>query len=356
MSSLSQLLSSFAVPLQVWLSPEARGRAAAPLIDELGGRAQIHTQPLASLDTLQGPAVLVLTAREITSENTAHLRQLAERAHPGRAVLIGGTEDRDTLMAGINDWGVIRVISTKPTTAEIVSAVSDAEANLKREVALETAIDDLDIENTMLASAIDQLEGGIAKGQSQTTTSAITTFASGMAAILEREAERLKSTSAEDSRIQKACQGLTLLTSLVDKAHDRAVESRAGLTVTPESLDALIDTVKTLVLLQGGERLGGHIGSGVEVAVEPLALAHHLMTLADRGPSGSAIALEAYRAGTHAVIELRYSEAVSDALMATNEGTAVWPILASYGATITTVEADPCTLRIVLPTAENAHE
>ena len=32
------------------------------------------------------------------------------RAYPGRAVLIGGTEDRDTLMAGINDWGVIRVV------------------------------------------------------------------------------------------------------------------------------------------------------------------------------------------------------------------------------------------------------
>ena len=40
------------------------GAQLTPLIDTLVGR-QIHTQPLSSLDTLKGPAVLVLTAREI---------------------------------------------------------------------------------------------------------------------------------------------------------------------------------------------------------------------------------------------------------------------------------------------------
>ena len=140
--------------------------------------------------------------------------------------------------------------------------MSDAETNLKREVALETAIDDLDIENTMLASAIDQLEGGLDRDQPATTSGAITTFAAGLAAVLEREAERLKDASTEDSRIQGAFEGLTLLAGLVDKAHDRAIESRAGLPVSPEPLDALIDAVKTLITLQGGERMSGHIGSG----------------------------------------------------------------------------------------------
>lgn len=356
MSSLNQLLSSFAVPLQVWLSPEARAQAAAPLIDGIGGRAQIHTQPLSSLDTLRGPAVLVLTAREITNSGADQLRLLAERAHPGRAVLIGGTEDRDTLMTGINEWGVIRVIPSTPTTEQILSAVADAESNLKREVALETAIDDLDIENTMLASAIDQLEGGLAKDHQKTTSGAITTFASGLATILEREAERLKASSAEDPRIHDACEGLKLLAGLVDKAHDRAVEMRAGLPVTPESLDNLIDAVKTLVVLQGGEKMTGHIGSGVEVSIEPLALVHHLLTLADRGPSGNAVSLEAYRAGSEAVIELRYAEEISDTLLATRGESAVRSVLVSGGVKIKTVEADPCVLRVVVPTAELAHE
>lgn len=356
MSNLNQLLSSFAVPLQVWLSPEARSQVASPLIDGIGGRAQIHTQPLSSLDTLKGPAVLVLTSKEITGGNTEQLRQLADRAHPGRTVLIGGTEDRDILMSGINEWGVIRVIPTAPTADQILSAIADAESNLKREVALETAIDDLDIENTMLASAIDQLEGGLAKAHEKTTSGAITTLASGLATILEREAERLKSTPEEDARIQGACEGLTLLAGLVDKAHDRAIESRAGLGVSAEPLDALIDAVKTLVMLQGGERMSGNIGSGVEVSTEPLALVHYLMTLADRGPSGSATSLEAYRAGSDAVIELRYAEAIGDALIATSRESAVWPTLSAGGVRIAPVEADPCTLRVVVPTAEQLHE
>lgn len=356
MSSLSQVLSSFAVPLQVWLSPDARGCAATPLIDTLGGRAQIHTQPLSSLDTLKGPAVLVLTAREITGSNADRLRLLADRAYPGRAVLIGGTEDRDTLMAGINDWGVIRVVPSAPTAEQLLSAVSDAETNLKREVALETAIDDLDIENTMLASAIDQLEGGLDRDQPATTSGAITTFAAGLAAVLEREAERLKDASTEDSRIQGACEGLSLLAGLVDKAHDRAIESRAGLPVSPEPLDALIDAVKTLITLQGGERMSGHIGSGVTVAIEPLALVHQLMALTDRGPCGSATTLEAYRAGSNAVIELRYPEPVDDQIMTTNQETAAWPILAESGVTVAVVEADPLSLRLLIPTAEESHE
>ena len=356
MSSLSQLLSSFAVPLQVWLSPEARAKVATPLIDRLGGRAQIHTQPLASVDTLQGPAVLIITAREITGTNTDQLQALARLAHPGRAILIGGTDDRDTLMTGINDWGVVRVISSSPDATELMAAVSDAEATLKREVALETAIDDLDIENTMLASAIDQLEGGLAKGPAQTEANAVTTLASGLAAILEREAERLRLADSSDTRIEGACEGLSLLTSLVDKAHDRAVEGRTDLPPVSEPLDELVDTVKRLVVLQGGERVGGHIGSGVNVLVEPLALVHHLMNLVDRGPQGTALSLEAYRAGEEAIIEIRFADTVDESLINTIQHTAAGPILEAEGVKTTTINADPNTLRIILPAAENPDE
>ena len=61
---------------------------------------------------------------------------------------------------------------------------------------------------------------------------------------LEREAERLKDASTRRLCIQGACEGLSLLAGLVDKAHDRAIESRAGLPVSPEPLDALIDAVE----------------------------------------------------------------------------------------------------------------
>ena len=99
--------------------------------------------------------------------------------------------------------------------------------------------------------------------------------------------------------------------------------------------------------------MSGHIGSGVTVAIEPLALVHHLMTLTDRGPGGSATTLEAYRAGANAVIELRYPEPVDDQIMTTNRDTAVWPILAANGVTVAVVEADPLSLQSSYPPPRN---
>ena len=112
MSSLSQVLSEYSVPLQVWLSPEARTQVAEILITEMGDKARIVPEPLAQSTQLQGPAVLVITAKEMTGTDQTALRALAQQAHPGRAVLLGGTSDRDTLMDAINNWGVVRVVET----------------------------------------------------------------------------------------------------------------------------------------------------------------------------------------------------------------------------------------------------
>ena len=191
MSQLAQILSAYAVPLQVWLTPEARKFAAPILLAKMDGRADIHTNPLSALDELTGPAVLIITAHEITAHNNESLRALAQAAHPGRAVLLGGTSDRDTLMEAINEWGVIRVLPSEPGSDVLVAAINDAEAYLKREVALATAVDDLDIENTMLESAIDHLESGLERTKVKSRSSATTTFAAGLSALLRREQDSL---------------------------------------------------------------------------------------------------------------------------------------------------------------------
>jgi len=353
MSSLGQLLSSFTVPLQIWLSPEARSRVAAVLVERLGHRAQIQTQALAHAGSLRGPAVLLVTAREIMAPAADDLRELAARAHPGRTVLIGGTDDRDTLMAGINEWGVVRVVPSDPDAETVLAAVADAEAMLKREVALETAIDDLDIENSMLASAIDQLSSGLTDGRSRVSAAALTSFAEGLAVTLEREVARLAEVGALDPRIEDARRGLSLLTALVDRAYDRATThpTNEDDRHPPEPLDDIIEMVRQLIVYQGGAPISGVLGSGLSTSIEPLALVHHLMSMADRGPLGSACAMEVYRSGEDAVIELRYESADAAQLVSAYKESITWPLLASAGARITTTEADPHILRLNLPKA-----
>ena len=223
MNQLARLLNEYAVPLQIWLTPGARMVVADALIAEMGSAAEIHTNPLSAMDELTGPAVLVITAAEIRSPQPDALKALSRAAHPGKAVLVGGTADRDTLMTAINDWGVIRVIPTDSDTDTLVGAVRDAEATLKREVALVTAIDDLDIETTMITSAIDHIEGGQDGSSRRSRTQATTTFALGLSSLLEREHACLQRElphleGDHLSAIEGALEGIQLLGGIVDDA------------------------------------------------------------------------------------------------------------------------------------------
>ncbi len=361
MTQLSKVLSAYAVPLQVWISPESRKKATSILMGAIGGRASIHSNPLSVLDDLNGPAVLVITANEISAPNTEALKQLAERAHPGRAILLGGTSDRDVLMNAINQWGVIRALDANPEPQALISAIEDAESYLKREVALATAIDDLDIENTMLESAIDHLEGGAERTKEKSRSSATTTFAQGLSTLLMRERDAL-SNAREDlneemqSRIDRPIRGMEILAGLLDKTHDRAVERAANLPLLTEPLDDVISTTRELILLQGEGKIGGHLGSGVHLEVEPLALAHVLIHIADRGPYGPAQSIDSYRSGHHAVVEFRFSSPVDLSLINTHINQQAWSMLSAVDVKLGTVDADPHILRLSLKIEQDNHE
>lgn len=361
MSQLSQVLEAYAVPLQIWLSPESKKYTATTIISAFENRADIHTNPLSRLDDIKGPAVLIITANELTSPRSEDLKRLVNAAHPGRAILIGGTSDRDILMTAINDWGVIRVLPSQPESERLVAAVHDAESYLKREVALVTAIDDLDIENTMLESAIDHLEGGIERTRTKSRHSAITTFSDGLSVLLERErsilstAKQSTETYLQD-HLTRSIRGFSILGSLLDKTHDRSVEQSAGLSSIPEALDDLVRSVCEIICLQDGKVPGGHLGSGALVSVEPLALAHVLIQIADRGPLGRAIAVDSYRSGEHAVLEFRFEGPVTTAMIDDHINTRSWAMLAPLSPVLNVVDADPHILRLSLKAVQDHHD
>jgi hypothetical protein len=352
MSQLARLLNEYAVPLQIWLTPGARVAVADPLIAAMGNAAEIHTNPLSAMDELTGPAVLVITAAEIRSPQPDALKALSRAAHPGKAVLVGGTADRDTLMTAINDWGVIRVIPTNPDTATLVGAVRDAEATLKREVALVTAIDDLDIETTMLTSAIDHIEDSQDGSSRRSRTQATATFALGLSSLLEREHACLQRElphleGDHLSAIEGALEGIVLLGGIVDEAHDRAIESGAGMTPTPVCADTVLGSVRTLLKLSTGQAIGGHLGSGTMLGVDPLALITLLLHLGSHTPLGTVSDIESYRSGDALIIECRYAIELTDTADLTD--ISAWMHLSQAGAQMTRTPGDPYILRLILP-------
>jgi hypothetical protein len=365
MSSLQQVLSEYAVPLKVWLSPGARTIAADPILAALSGKAEINTSPISSQEQLKGPAVLLVAASEINGSQREDLQNLAKIAHPGRVVLVGGTSDRDVLMDAINHWGVFRVVAMKAEAKEIVDAVLAAGTYLKREVALETAIDDLDIENTMLDSAIDQVEGRQEQARLLARSSAETTISDGMHTTLAREEQTLRTLAenaspADQIIIHNALSGIETLVKITEQFHDRAIERAAGIPVQPEPIDELVSHARNLCTSETGQSLNGHLGSGAKCTIDPFAFIHVLLHLCRNLDAGPAIAIDTHTEGHHAVVLLQYGEAwTEDPHTQSSQGplTTSWTRLTEEGVAWQAI-IDPTgepVVRITIPIVDTSH-
>ena len=345
MTSLHELLSAYAVPLQVWLTPEARKRAADALISELQGTALVNTTPLIATEDLQGPAVLVITAAELDGRRVDELRALSHRAHPGRAVLLGGTSDRDTLMTAINDWGVIRVVSSDGSDEDIVHAVRAAGDHLKREVALESAIDDLDIETTMLESAIDHLDTGRHATVARTEGHASTTLTEGLARALRHERDVVQRLAETHEGLARSVRGVDAIAGLVEQTAVRAVERSAGLDHAEEDIDAIVRSFVSIWSAQHDEDLPGHIGTGSRASIDPLSLSVFLSALCNQPTGATPIRLDAHRSGMEAILTIEF-----------NEPPALDPALATPdGVTRTTATPDSTHMRIAIRLQDSDH-
>ncbi len=273
---LSTLLGEYAVPLKIWLGPGARRMAADTLIDTLGHLAEVHTDPINDFSHLSGPAVLVVSADDLGSPQRENLRRLAEKAWPGRAVLIGGTSDRDVLMDAINTWRAVRVVPATAPGAEIVDAVRAAGEAMRKAVALTIAIDDLDIENTMLDSAIVQMEASRERALSAAQVSAVSMVSQGLSDAVRREQQVLEDLTNDDPSLAQAMRGVQTVADLLGQVHARSGERAAGLAATPESVDAMVAAAVEL----GGSGPGGAVsldaGCQALSTIDPYALIHLL--------------------------------------------------------------------------------
>jgi hypothetical protein len=357
MNSLRQVLADYAVPLQLWLTPEARKSVAEPLIERLGDRIQIHTNPLKMVGELKGPAVLIIAASEIDGPQTESLKALSTLAHPGRAVMIGGTADRDVLMNAINHWGVVRVVPSGAPTETLLAAVMAAGQTLKREVALESAIDDLGTETTMLSSAIDHVDASREQMATRTRDLASTTFAAGLTESLRGEWATLEALAnginQEDSQaLGLAADGVKALVETLEQATDRAIEVAAKIPNQAEALDPVLRRVASLLGAQAGKSLAGHIGTGCQSTVDPLALFHSLCHISQRLNGPPVVEIDAHRAGEQAIVELAFE---SNAPLVSSEefnGLESIALIKKQGVSIEPHPTNSCRIRVTIPYSE----
>ena len=104
------------------------------------------------------PQILLVTPRDLVQEESESLHEYLRTRRGCRMVLVGGTNDKDTLLQSINVWRVARIIPAETAAAEvwlIVQQVIDA-TNLAN--AVHRTAERLTDENQQLEKAINELQ------------------------------------------------------------------------------------------------------------------------------------------------------------------------------------------------------
>ena len=136
----------------------------------------------------------------------------------------------------------------------VVDAVLAASAYLKREVALETAIDDLDIENSLLDSAIDQHQATEVRIPHDRDATLIT-LSKGLANTLGQDKAALQALAdtRSDGLLERALGGIDALTTVMEQVHDRCSGRSAGLPRPGVAVDPLVEAAAQLCTANAGK-------------------------------------------------------------------------------------------------------
>jgi len=113
---------------RVWIAPGARRYCERMLREEL---ADAEIVPLLEgADPVTGPATIVLHVDDLVGPHREDLMQLAERARPGRPIVLGNGKHKDVLLDAINVWQALQFLSPNSVTFSLVNAVHEAQRAL----------------------------------------------------------------------------------------------------------------------------------------------------------------------------------------------------------------------------------
>jgi signal transduction histidine kinase len=246
-------------PLRIWLGPEAARRLSPELRlkEQLG--ADVIAAPTKTANTPPGPATLLLHESDLRGVERPLLLSLAAHARPGRPVLVGGLEDRDTLLDAINVWRVFRVLPEDSSPRTIRDTLNKAHGAASMELALNRAASELERDTARLGQAVDQL------GETQDRllhTERVTTMgrmADGLRAAMKSHVDALESFKGmldhlkDDSDIgpliSLAEDGIDSLDGLLDELRAYGDKGDAPYDLQEHAIDDLVSRTVTFCCL-----------------------------------------------------------------------------------------------------------
>jgi signal transduction histidine kinase len=241
------------IPLWVYLSPDARQRFMPSLATHLPrGAVLAGPEPVLAREN---PGILVITDVDVQSKGSDTLREVAALCAPARPVLVGGTANRDVLMAAINSWQVGQVLPATSTTEDIAVAIIDAHEALAIDATVVATLGDLSDENTRLEAAIARLretQGQLLHAERLSTVGRIT---GGLIVALRRHLAALDALEAPlrgdggatdpevAALVDAAFDGVRGISTLIDEIHACAEHRENALSMAVVPLDSLIGRI-----------------------------------------------------------------------------------------------------------------
>jgi signal transduction histidine kinase len=144
-------------PFLVCAAPGAQALVRQLLDEDLIAGAQLFVFEDNRPPVLPGPTILVLTPSDLRGPLREKLLDLVLACRPGRPVLYGGMNNRQTLLDAINTWRVFRIIPESPRPVMLADAIRKAQEALELEVGLEQAAAELRSDTGKLELALAEL-------------------------------------------------------------------------------------------------------------------------------------------------------------------------------------------------------
>jgi hypothetical protein len=307
----------------VWVAPAAWSALTHARAQHMA-QAGLDVVAAPGLDEAIGPAVLLLAPADLQGTRRAAHLALARAALPGNPVLLGGTDERDTLLDAVNNWKVWRVVPREAPPEELSDALLSASELLGTRRALHQGVETLYIETRRIQDAIARLSQArdrLVEGERQAAGARVS---GGLLRCVDQHMQTFEEFEAAiagmpgDPVLERQAyfvfEGLRAMVSLLGDLG--SADAAAGAPLERQPLDRTVENVLMYCRFDrrtNWRRLGASLHCGVEVPIDRHRLFHAVSSLLrhvlEHTPDGVAVLLETSATDTEAHVVIREEDA-----------------------------------------------
>jgi hypothetical protein len=311
----------------IWVAPGAWGLLTSARAAHIAA-AGLAVVPAPDPAEAIGPAVLLLAPSDLSGARREPHRKLAKAATPGNPVLLGGTDDRDTLLDAVNIWGVWRVVPRDATPEELTDGLVAAAEVQRTRTALHQGAESLFIETRRIEDAITRLEGARGRLLDAERETAASRVSDGLLRCVEHHMQSFESFEGAiagmprdpvlERQARFAFDGLRALTALLGDLRGN-LDADIGGTDLREPVDRTVENVLMYCRFDkrtSWRRLEATLGCQAAVAVDRHRLFHAVSSLLrhalEHSEANAGIILETSSTANQAMITIRHTDTPAD--------------------------------------------